>query len=102
MTRRLLRVLLPLALIVTVAFAAAGIAAAQEEGEVAETTETTVGFPEGREPAVQIAEAGEAESDPAWTFRYLVPTLLALTGLLLLALFVWYLLGIKGRYRVVR
>ena len=87
---------------VTVSFAPVAIAAAQEEGEVAETTETTVGFPEGREPAVVLSEGGEAEDDPAWTFRYLVPTLLVLSGLALAGLIVWYGVGVKGRYRVVR
>jgi hypothetical protein len=80
----------------------AGVASAQEEGPAdTEVTVTTAGFAPGDEPAVVVSDSA-ADEEPAWTFRYLVPTLLVVTGLALIALLVRYGLGVKGRYRVVR
>ena len=53
------------------------------------------------EPAVIIEEdEGLAEDEP-WTFRFLVPTVMVLTLLLVVGLVVAYQLRIKRRYRVV-
>lgn len=52
------------------------------------------------EPAVVIDDSEGAVEEEAWTFRFLVPTLMAITGLLVVGLIVWYLQGFKGRYRV--
>jgi hypothetical protein len=53
-------------------------------------------------PAVVLEEDGPGEDDEAWTFRFLVPTLLAVTGVALGATIVVYGVRVKGRYRVVR
>ena len=104
MTRRTIHTFVALATLAVVSLAVVSTALAQEDegGEIAEVTETTDGFAPGTEPAVVISTSGADEDEAAWTFRYLVPTLLVLSGLALAGLFVWYGLGIKGRYRVVR
>jgi hypothetical protein len=102
-TRRILHTLIAAAIIATVAFAPAVLVFAEEEGAGGDdTTVTTVGFEPGTEPAVVLSDAAPAEDDAAWTFRYLVPSLLVLSGLAIAGLFIWYGLGVKGRYRVAR
>ena len=59
-------------------------------------------FAPGEEPALIISDEAAAEDDPAWTFRYLVPTLLVLTALILAVVAVAYAIRVKGRYRVAR
>jgi hypothetical protein len=56
------------------------------------------------EPAI-VVEAEESEAggaDEAWTFRYLVPTVLVMAGLTVAATVVLYGVRVRGRYRVVR
>ena len=102
-THRILHTLIAAAIIATVSLAPATASFAQEEGTGgAEVTDTTVGFEPGTEPAVVLTESAPLADDAAWTFRYLVPSLLVLSGLAIIGLFVWYGVGIKGRYRVVR
>lgn len=72
------------------------------EGDEAGATETTLGFEPGQEPAVVVSDGAAPADDPAWTFRYLVPTLIVVSGTALAGLVVWYGLGVKGRYRVAR
>ena len=51
-------------------------------------------------PAIVIDDSeGIAEGD-AWTFRFLVPTLMALTVAMVVGLIVWYQRGFLRRYRV--
>lgn len=57
--------------------------------------------PEGQDPAVVIDDEEGAPEDVAWTFRFLVPTLLVLTLLLVVGLLVAYQLRLKRRYKVV-
>lgn len=52
-------------------------------------------------PAVVIGEEAPAPAEDAWTFRYLVPTLLLLTGLAVGAVVIGYAVRVRGRYRVV-
>ena len=52
------------------------------------------------EPAVVIEDGEGTPEDVAWTFRFLVPTLMALTVLLVVGLIVWYQRGFNKRYRV--
>lgn len=52
------------------------------------------------EPAVVIEDSEGAPEDEAWTFRYLVPTLMVLTLALVVGLVAWYQRGFSGRYRV--
>ncbi len=51
-------------------------------------------------PAVVIDDSEAIPADEAWTFRYLVPTLMALVLVLVVGLFVWYQRAVSGRYRV--
>jgi hypothetical protein len=95
--------MLVLALLAVFVLGASGVSSAQEEGSAdTATTVTTAGFPPGDEPAVVVPAGAADDEEPAWTFRYLVPTLLVVTGLALVALIVRYGLGVKGRYRVAR
>jgi hypothetical protein len=98
-TRRPVRILLALGIVSAIALATAGMSYAPEQGD---TPSTTAGFEDGREPAVVISDGSAVVDDPAWTFRYLVPTLLVVTGAAVLGVFVWYGFGVKGRYRVTR
>jgi hypothetical protein len=58
--------------------------------------------PSGDTPAVVVEESAPIAAEPAWTFRFLVPTVLALSGLALAAAVVGYRVRLRGRYRVVR
>lgn len=58
--------------------------------------------PPGDEPAVVFDEGAAAPEDQAWTFRFLVPTVLAMSGLIVLVTVVGYGVRVRGRYRVVR
>lgn len=79
---------------------AAPAAMATEEPAAPDTGSVTEEF-SGPPPAVVIDETAAAEDDPAWTFRYLVPTLLALTIAVIGIVLIVYALRIRGRYRVV-
>jgi hypothetical protein len=100
-TRTSIRILLAAAVLLLTVAGPAGSALAQEEEEPATTTAETT-FAPGQEPAVVVSDAGAAADEPAWTFRFLVPTLLALSGLVLVALVIGYGVRVKGRYRVSR
>jgi hypothetical protein len=52
------------------------------------------------EPAIVIDDSEGTPEDTAWTFRFLVPTLMVLTLLLVFGLVVWYQAGFSRRYRV--
>lgn len=51
-------------------------------------------------PAVVVEGGDEAEEDEAWTFRYMVPTFMALTGLVVVAVVVGYFVRVRSRYVV--
>ena len=51
-------------------------------------------------PAVVIEDDEGVPEDAAWTFRFLVPTLMALTLVLVVGMVVWYQRGFSRRYRV--
>lgn len=53
-------------------------------------------------PAVTVTDPAGVEEDPAWTFRFLVPTLLAMGVLGVAATAIGYSRRVKGRYRVAR
>jgi hypothetical protein len=52
------------------------------------------------EPAVVLDDSEGAPEETAWTFRFLVPTLMVLTVALVGGLIVWYQQGFNRRYRV--
>jgi hypothetical protein len=43
-----------------------------------------------------------AVEQDAWTFRFLVPTVLAISGIALIGVLAGYGLRVRGRYRVAR
>jgi hypothetical protein len=51
-------------------------------------------------PAIVIDDSEGIPEGDAWTFRFLVPTLLAITVALAIGLVVWYQRGFVRRYRV--
>lgn len=59
------------------------------------------------EPMTDVVPAVEADRSPAepdeqpWTSRFLVPTVLAVGALGVLAAFLFYVVRVRGRYRVV-
>jgi hypothetical protein len=72
----------------------AGGASAQEGG---------VDSANDRQPAVVIPDdEGGAEEAEAWTFRFLVPTVAAMSALALTVTVLWYGVRVRGRYRVAR
>lgn len=52
-------------------------------------------------PAVIVEEDVAAPEEEAWTFRYLVPTLIAATGIAVTGVAIGYAVRIRSRYRVV-
>ena len=58
--------------------------------------------PPGDTPAVVVDEGAPVPTEDAWTFRFLVPTVLALSGLIVVGTVIGYGLRVRGRYRVVR
>ena len=79
--------------VLTLAFAALGAIPVALAGEVPAE-------PGG--PAVIVGEEAEPPAEDAWTFRFLVPTLLAMTGVALVGVILGYGVRVKGRYRVSR
>lgn len=53
-------------------------------------------------PAVTVGEPAPTPEDEAWTFRFLVPTLLAMSAVGLGLTVLAYARRVKGRYRVAR
>jgi hypothetical protein len=82
------RIRLPLALCaVVLVLGAAPVAFAQEEAG-------------GGSPAVVVEEPSEALEEEAWTFRFLIPTLLLATGAVVAIVVIGYGVRVRGRYRV--
>jgi len=52
-------------------------------------------------PAVVLEDEAGAPEEEAWTFRFLVPTLLGITGLAVAGVAIGYGVRVRGRYRVV-
>ena len=57
--------------------------------------------PSGDGPAVVVEPETEVTEED-WTFRFLVPTVLAVSGLALAATAIGYGVRVRNRYRVVR
>ena len=56
----------------------------------------------GDTPAVVVDDGAPVEVADAWTFRFLVPTVLAVSGLVLAVTVIGYGVRIRSRYRGVR
>lgn len=69
-----------------------------------ETTETTVAeepvFEDG-EPAVVIPPIEEEPEEQPWTSRFIYPTIVAVTIILLIVIAIWYNRSIRRKYEVV-
>ena len=53
-------------------------------------------------PAVVIEDEKAEVEEEAWTFRYLVPTVLAIGAVTIIIMLLMYGLRVRGRYRVAR
>jgi len=51
-------------------------------------------------PAVVITDEAEEADEDAWTFRYLVPSLLGASAIAIVGVGLGYAVRIRGRYRV--
>ena len=78
--------------------------ATTDENEVEDLTTTTVEAPvfEGGEPAIVIPPLDEAEEEQPWTARFIYPTIVIGTLLLIVGLIWAYNRRIRHRYSVVR
>ncbi len=79
------------------------ISLAAEEGEdgVADETTTTIAD-SGLTPAVEFEAGDEAPAQADWTYRFLIPTGLALAALIVLVTSVKYFTDVvRKRYRVI-
>lgn len=76
----------------------AGAATDEPEGSVTTLTEEET----GPLPVVVIDDAVADPGEEAWTFRFLIPTALALAGLVVVGVVIAYAFRVKGRYRVAR
>ena len=104
--RRLARILLLTLLAALVVLPTAALAVDEAEEDVVTEGETDEPEPElinVGDPAVEVDLQPEAAEDvPAWTYRYLVPTLVALTVVLVAFLVIQYFNQVvKGRQRPV-
>lgn len=71
-----------------------------DEGGAEDTTTTTVDS--GLVPAVEVDGAEEAPAEVDWTYRYLIPTGLALAAIIILVTAVKYFTDVvRKRYRIV-
>ena len=78
------------------------VLAAEESDEAPADTSTTVAPSSGLEPAVEVAEVEEAPGQADWTYRYLVPTGLALAVVVALLTSIRYFTNVvRKRYRIV-
>jgi len=92
-----IRLLLAFALLALIL--AIGPAALAQEGTTGDSTATTGA---GDAPAVVVDTTPAAVEQDAWTFRFLVPTVLAISGIALIGVLAGYGLRVRGRYRVAR
>ena len=53
------------------------------------------------EPAVEIPEEGESESEDPWTARFLAPAVVVIAVVAIGASLSYYVVRVRGRYRVV-
>ncbi|MCZ6457319.1 MAG: hypothetical protein O6650_08735, partial [Actinobacteria bacterium] len=75
-------------------------AVAQDEEETTEPT--TISESSGLEPAVPISDEEPLEAVPDWTYRYMIPTTLALAAVIILLTSIRYFTDVvRKRYRIV-
>lgn len=59
-------------------------------------------LPDERPESERIAETEDAIEDEAWTFRFLVPSALILSVIVIIVAIIWYGVRIQARYRVAK
>ena len=73
---------------------------AQDDGEPTEPT--TISESSGLQPAVTIPHEVPSEAVPDWTYRYMIPTTLALAAVIILLISIRYFTNVvRKRYRIV-
>lgn len=102
MTRTGQRAAAALSLVALLVMFALPVLAAEEGEEIPGDTSTTVAPSSGLDPAVEVAEVDEVEAQADWTYRYLVPTGLALAVVVALLTSIRYFTNVvRERYRIV-
>lgn len=97
--RNSLLVLLVALLVMSFSLAVVGAEEGEEGGDEAEVTTTTVS---GLVPAVEIESEATETPEADWTYRYLIPTGLALAGVIIVLTAVKYFTDVvRKRYRIV-
>lgn len=100
MRRNSLMILLAGILIAGSSLVAVAAEEGAEEDGAAETTTTTIDS--GLEPAVSLDGESPVEPQSEWTYRYLIPTGLALAAIIILFTAVKYFTDVvRKRYRIV-
>ena len=92
----MLRIPFALALVAVIAIGPSVFAQEQTLGDSAATTVA------GPVPAVVVDTTPTPIVEDAWTFRFLVPTVLVVSGLALVGALAAYGVRVRGRYRVAR
>jgi hypothetical protein len=90
--------LLIAALLAGLIFLLPAIAVGQEGEEGDEVEVATTSVDSGA--AIEIPPIDPIEAPDPWTTRFLIPTILALTVVVIGGVVVYYLVAIKGRYKV--
>lgn len=76
--------------------------AAEEGGEEDEAAETTTTINSGLEPAVSLDSESPVEPQNEWTYRYIIPTGLALAAIIILLTAIKYFTDVvRKRYRII-
>ena len=86
------------ALAVLLLFVPAPLAAVGTTPAYADTAGTSV----LAQPAVEIPEEAESEEEQPWTIRFLVPATIAIAVVTVGGAMAYYVVRIRGRYRVVQ
>jgi hypothetical protein len=98
--RQPLLILLVALLAMSLAVPALGATEGEEGEEGAEVTSTTVSS--GLTPAVEMESEASEPAQPDWTYRYLIPTGLALAGIIIVLTAIKYFTDVvRKRYRIV-
>jgi FtsP/CotA-like multicopper oxidase with cupredoxin domain len=101
MARRYLVATFALSIVLLAALPAAATATTEAGTEPA-TTETTAPAVI-IEPAVPVDTTPAAATNPDWTYRFFIPTLLVLAGLVVIVTVIQYFTRVvRNRYRIVR
>lgn len=95
--------MLSLLVVAILALAAPALATESGGGGEEEVTTTTVADPfgDGEAPAVVIPPAEAEEDDQPWTARFIYPSIVIGTILLIIGLVIGYNRSIRNRYKVV-